>query len=290
MKPPVLFLATSCLQGQDLFRTVQTLAHHVAWATQEGYIAKGSGIQLCPGNHPAKDATQRYIEKLRIPIRYHHTFSWDHKVGAPAWRQDKALGPRQEFNVSCMEYARGLQDAVACYHWDMPPAGVPWSLHPPQSPEMVRRMKTDPKLAEAWMTAYAFESETNNRIIEVMWGEEYDLATDARINELMDRGVRVALDVSHVFIGLTRGAVTEATWKRLQDYPRISEVHVSANDGKWDSHRPLESGKFGLDWARDWAMKQPENADTAFVYEGYWHKLQPEERHAQVALAVGVTA
>jgi len=73
-----------------------------------------------------------------------------------------------------------------------------------------------------------------------------------------------------------------ATWRRLQTYGRLAELHVSANDGRSDQHRPLDANTFGLAFARERAAEGP-----PLVRESYLHRLQDSERRQQVALCVG---
>ena len=69
------------------------------------------------------------------------------------------------------------------------------------------------------------------------------------------------------------------TWRRLQRYPRIAEIHVSDNAGRIDSHRPIDTNTFGLGWARELAI-----TGLPLILEAYMHKLSDLERRAQVEL------
>ncbi|MGC4117888.1 MAG: hypothetical protein QM765_25745 [Myxococcales bacterium] len=139
------------------------------------------------------------------------------------------------------------------------------SVHPP--------LLDSPSAATWWQW---FETAERTPILETMY-PSYTLGDGAAIERLMDRGVALAVDISHVFIQRTQGTMTEATWQRLMDYDRIAEVHVSANGGRHDSHQPLSSTTFGLAWARDRFA-----AGTPTVIECYMHTLDDGERRRQL--------
>ncbi|MCB9647096.1 MAG: hypothetical protein H6730_10950 [Deltaproteobacteria bacterium] len=107
----------------------------------------------------------------------------------------------------------------------------------------------------------------------------YRLGTGVELEWAMQAGLRLAVDVSHVFLQLEAGVMGPSTWRRLQDYPRLDEVHVSANDGRRDRHRPLASETFGLGWARARLA-----AGGTVVIESYLHRLDADTRAAQVDL------
>lgn len=141
------------------------------------------------------------------------------------------------------------------------------SVHPP---------KTDSPSAATWWAWFA--QAAKRPILETMY-PGYTLGDGASIERLMELGVTLAVDISHVFIQRTQGTMTEATWRRLMDYDRIAEVHVSANGGEHDTHRPLAEDTFGLAWAR---AKLAEGTPT--VLECYMHKLDDGERRRQLDL------
>jgi hypothetical protein len=115
-------------------------------------------------------------------------------------------------------------------------------------------------------------------VIETMYPGSA-LGTGDELEAAMREGLSLAVDVSHVFIQRTAGVIADSTWRRLQDYPHIAEVHVSRNEGKQDSHLPLMPDTFGLAWA-----KARLRAGTAVILESYFHRLSPETRRQQVAL------
>lgn len=111
------------------------------------------------------------------------------------------------------------------------------------------------------------------------------LGTGAELEHAMSLRLPLAVDVSHVFMQFHASVISDGTWKRLQDYEHIAEVHVSRNDGRSDAHFPLRSGTFGLEWARE-RLK----AGTPLILESYFHRVSDDARRAQVALFDGVRA
>jgi hypothetical protein len=118
-------------------------------------------------------------------------------------------------------------------------------------------------------------------VLETMY-PGYCLGDDASLAQAMALQRPLAVDVSHVYLALVAGTMTTGTWARLRDYEHIVEVHLSANDGRSDAHRPLTRDSFGLDWAR-----AKGRAGTPLVLECYFHRLDDDERRRQVALARG---
>jgi hypothetical protein len=123
-----------------------------------------------------------------------------------------------------------------------------------------------------------FERVTAPPILEVMY-PGYELGTGDEVEAAMTDGITLAVDVSHVYLQRMAGVMTDATWRRLADYDRIAEVHVSANQGRADTHRPLTRETFGLDWIRERAA----NGDDV-ILECYMHKLDDERRQHQLEL------
>jgi sugar phosphate isomerase/epimerase len=139
------------------------------------------------------------------------------------------------------------------------------SVHPPLAGENVEW--------RAW-----FERAPAPPILEVMY-PGYALGTGDEVERVMDDGVTLAVDVSHVFLQIAQGTMHERTWRRLADYDRIAEVHVSANRGRADTHQPLTAETFGLDWARE----RVANGD-AVILECYMHRFSDEQRRQQLEL------
>lgn len=115
-------------------------------------------------------------------------------------------------------------------------------------------------------------------VLETMY-PGWALGDAASLRDAMARGLALAVDVSHLYIGHTQGVLDEATIARVLDYDRIAEVHVSANDGRRDLHQPLQHDSFGLAWARARLA-----AGTPVILECYFHKLSARERRAQIDL------
>jgi hypothetical protein len=141
--------------------------------------------------------------------------------------------------------------------------GRDWSLHPPQA------------AASGWMDAMG------EIPVETMYPGEA-LGTGVELDEAMDRGLNLAVDVSHLYIQRCAGVLGDATLRRLWGYDRVVEVHVSANDGRADAHQPLRADTFGLAWARERAA-----AGTPLVLECWMHALDEAARVRQVALCRG---
>lgn len=141
------------------------------------------------------------------------------------------------------------------------------SVHPPT--------ERDPAFACWWD---AIRAQAATAIHETMY-PGYRLGNGAEIERAMDEGLTLAVDVSHIRIQISAGVLSQETWRRLQRYERIAELHVSDNAGRVDSHRPLNPNTFGLGWARERA-----STGLPLVLEAYMHKLSQDERRAQVEL------
>lgn len=141
-----------------------------------------------------------------------------------------------------------------------------WSAHPPTAREGVDY--------ERWF-AHASQAEWST---EAMYPGEW-LGTGAELTRAMDARMPLAIDISHLFIQRCAGALDDRTLARVLDYERVTEVHVSANDGRGDTHQPITARTFGLDWAR---AKLRDG--TPVVYESYLHRLSDDERRAQLDL------
>lgn len=115
-------------------------------------------------------------------------------------------------------------------------------------------------------------------VLEIMY-PGYGLGSGIEVEEAMERGVTLAIDVSHIYIQLRRGTMCESTWKRVQDYSNIAEVHVSANDGRGDLHHQITTSSFGLSWSLAKAR-----SGVPLVLECYMHKLSTDERKQQLDL------
>jgi hypothetical protein len=112
--------------------------------------------------------------------------------------------------------------------------------------------------------------------LETMYPGEA-LGTGEALERAMQDGLRLAVDTSHLYIQHCQGVLPAQTWRKLMDYERIVEVHVSDNDGRRDTHRPIGPDTFGLDWARARAL-----AGTPVILESYFHKLDEDQRRRQL--------
>jgi len=112
--------------------------------------------------------------------------------------------------------------------------------------------------------------------LEIMY-QGYGLGTGAEIEEAMERGVTLVVDVSHAYIQLCQKRMLPETWKRLQAYEKIVEVHVSANDGTGDLHAPLKEDTFGISWALE-----KKRSGIPMVLECYMHRLSVDDRKQQL--------
>ena len=98
----------------------------------------------------------------------------------------------------------------------------------------------------------------------------------------MDAGRHLAVDVAHLGIQTYHGVLTDRTLRRLLDYERVAEVHVSTSDEHRDSHGPLTDTTWGVEWARERLR-----AGTPVILECYMHKLAEEQRLEQVHRVLG---
>jgi len=150
------------------------------------------------------------------------------------------------------------------------------SVHPPEDGEGFAR--------RAWRAWY--DAAPDRPVLEVMY-PGYALGCGDEVLAAMDARLPLAVDVSHVFIQRTQGAMDDRTWRRLAGYDRIAEVHVSANAGRHDTHQPLAPGDatFGLAWAREQLR-----AGVPVVLECYMHRLTHDERRRQLDTVRGDAA
>jgi hypothetical protein len=212
----MLFLASSCLQGQPLARSVLSLLR-----------LRPDGIQLCPGHHPS-EGLRELLAQTTIPLRYHHGFTWT------AYRSDP---------------------------WTAPPTRPDWSLHPPEA---------IPADWRGWLATH------REHVLEVMPPGRL-LGCGAHIEAAMDLGMRLAVDIAHLHILSTQGALPAAIRRRLLDYEHIAEVHLSESDGRYDLHRPITGQTPLLSWARARMA-----AGVVGVLECYMHRLSDDQRTRQL--------
>ena len=139
------------------------------------------------------------------------------------------------------------------------------SVHPPtHAPEM-------------WLPEAGFQ-----HCLEVMYPGQ-PLGTGPAVRQALDAGLKLAVDISHIFIQITKGVMTKETWKALQDYENIQEIHVSANGGQRDSHEVIDKNCFGLEWAQERSTQ-----NIPIIFEAYLHKTSPAMRESQIAIIRGL--
>ena len=190
---------------------------------------------------PGCVASPGFKEKVSgtlIPVAYHHSFEWNAYRGGPLWG---------EKGVYLGHDSR--------------------SIHPPSTKLGVN--------ADVWIAKQL--AEDHDLVFETMY-PGYLLGSGPELEAAMDARLRLAVDVSHVFIQKTKREISDQTLKRLFDYDKVEEIHVSSNKGLFDSHFPLETESFGLEWARE------RGAEVPVVLESYLHKLTQAGRQQQLDL------
>ena len=75
------------------------------------------------------------------------------------------------------------------------------------------------------------------------------------------------------------GALSDKTFRKVENAEQIAEVHVSDNDGRSDQHRQLRGDSFWLGWARERRA-----AGVPVIFECYLHRLTDEARSRQLEL------
>lgn len=136
------------------------------------------------------------------------------------------------------------------------------SVHPP----MVENAE--------WFWRTAEHSPEALPVIEVMYGR-YALGSGRDIHRAMDAGLKLAVDVSHLYIQICQNTASQSDVDALLEYANVSEIHLSHNDGARDSHLPLHAGSYGLGWAK-------ERTGVPVVFEGYLHALTSDQRREQL--------
>lgn len=197
----------------------------------------GAAIQLTPGNLPTP-GFRAHVEASGVRTRRHHGFAYEARR-AETWAADGACLVESE------------------------------SVHPPADGEPAGE-----RAGAGWRGWY--EAAERRPILEVMY-PGYALGTGAEVEAAMAGGLPLAVDVSHVYLQRVQGAMDERVWRRLCDYDRIAEVHVSANRGRADTHQPLAPDTFGVGWARERLR-----AGCPVVLECYMHRLGEPARRAQI--------
>src|SRR5262245_52672200 len=114
-------------------------------------------------------------------------------------------------------------------------------------------------------------------VLETMYPGYAALANGDQIAAAMDAGRWLAVDVAHLDIQTFHGILAKPVLRRLLEYERIAEVHVSTSREHRDTHARLSATTWGIEWARTRLA-----AATPVILECYMHKLSHEERLEQV--------
>lgn len=237
---------TSTADIKPLFVALSSLQGRPMQNAFEELADLTGAVQLTPGNHPTAGFEE--VTSRSALTRKHHGFAFGSRR-RDVWAAD----------ATCIVDADSFHPPV-----DGSPAAT-----------AIRHLGV-----AAWLETVMDRGNagTPARLLETMY-PGYVLGSGEELEVAMQLGVHLAVDVSHVFIQLTQGTMTDATWRRLSAYERIGEVHVSANQGRHDTHMPMTRGTFGLDWARERFA-----AGTPTVVECYMHRLSPQARRDQVGL------
>jgi hypothetical protein len=115
-------------------------------------------------------------------------------------------------------------------------------------------------------------------VMETMYPGYAALANGDQIAAAMDAGRWLAVDVAHLDIQMYHGILAKSVQRRLLNYERIAEVHVSSSREARDTHAKLASTNWGIEWARARLV-----VGTPVILECYMHKLSHEERLEQIA-------
>ncbi len=115
-------------------------------------------------------------------------------------------------------------------------------------------------------------------VLETMYPGYADLANGDQIAAAMDQGRWLAVDVAHLDIQRYHGILEKTILRRLMDYERVAEVHVSTSHEHRDTHAKLSTSTWGIEWACAHLT-----AGTPVILECYMHKLSHEERLEQIA-------
>lgn len=147
------------------------------------------------------------------------------------------------------------------------------SVHPPLSKKGVEHYQEG---IDWWANACQWSC-----ALEVMYGD-YILGYGSEVRIAMQMRLPLAVDISHVQIQLRNGTMSHDTWRLLQNYDHISEVHVSESRDEKDAHLPITAKTPWLEWAQE-RMK----SGTVVVLESYMHKLTKVQRKQQLAILRG---
>jgi hypothetical protein len=149
--------------------------------------------------------------------------------------------------------ARVWDNGVLAWHGD--------SVHPPRQREV----------PDGWQPP-------DGIVLETMYPGYAALVNGEQLAAAMDAGRWLAVDIAHLGIQMHHGILAPDVLRRLLDYERVAEVHVSTSHEARDTHAKLGENTWGVEWAREHLAK-----GTPVILECYMHKLSHEERLEQVA-------
>lgn len=113
-------------------------------------------------------------------------------------------------------------------------------------------------------------------IVEVMY-PGWCLSGTRAIAEALDAELNLAVDVSHLHIQRSAGALDDTTLRRLLESPLVTEVHLSANDGRRDLHHTADITSWGFGWATERSID-----GIPLIYEAYLHRVDHQTRKANI--------
>lgn len=95
---------------------------------------------------------------------------------------------------------------------------------------------------------------------------------------LLKSGVRYAIDLSHLqIVAASERCIEHGLVAELIDAPQCLEIHVSDNNGKADSHKPLNSAR--TPWWLQALLAQDDRPARPVFYEGMLAPYRPQNRH-----------
>ena len=250
-----LLLALSAFQSRTQDDALDALLPHIDERLADG-------VQLTPGNLPSPGFRARVdgLVQRGVIVRYHHGFSWTH-------------------------YRRPVYDPTG---WALE-IGPDHSIHPPRNEAPGRGLRrarqhggsttTSPAPNVTWLDWLPIAVE-QDLLVETMY-PGYLLGSAAELNDAMDAGLRLCVDIAHLSIIDCSGLLDSATCDRLLTYNRIEEVHVSHSRQGRDTHSPITTDTPWLDWARS------RITDLPVVLESYWHRTPLEHQRQQLGLVHG---
>lgn len=198
------------------------------------------GIQLTPGNFPTKNF-ENYVKQSSLEIKTHQGFSFTSRV-SKVWSD---FGPH--------DHPKLLVDSD--------------SVHPPV---VARYQRLDYR--------------KYNTTIEIMYPSKhhYDLQDTETISKAIDNGTPLAVDVSHLNIinNYYTNSCTDYFLDKLFNYSNLKEIHISSNQGRYDTHQPITKDSYLV---RD-AVKIANKRNIPIIVECYMHKLDNKQRRDQLDL------